>query len=387
MSTAVPRPRVIAVLLAGRGLYRVAGYAGGLALLALWGPTAFAAYAAPLGALAWLTALVSSGPEKAALNLVPLRGGAHLDGFFRRLAVASFAVCLLLGSLGLLSTSALPYAAAGVFAAGLGSATVLVALYRLRGRPLVDSFAYLGLAGAYAVAIAAAYLGAEPVQVLLLLCVTVLVVNAALLTGLRRPVPVTEETISRPAALRAAVVLGAAEVFGIAGVSALYATFAAAGEPAETSLFYVLVLISSAFSTGWGYVLRLAQPSVAVRIEHSGEAAGWVWARRCLMWTLIGGVPGGAIMLLFGRSTAWAYAGIGIEIALYAANAGSALLLEASGSRGRRRSASSAVVQLVAVAVTGWFLVPLAGAAGGVTALVAGELTRAGLLLVLTRPD
>jgi hypothetical protein len=217
--------------------------------------------------------------------------------------------------------------------------------------------------------------------------VAVLVVNAALLTGLRRPVSATEESISRAAALRAATVLGAAEVFGIAGVSALYATFAAAGKPAETSLFYVLVLISSAFSTGWGYLLRLAQPSVAVRIERSGEAAGWVRARQCLMWTLVGGVPAGAVMLLFGRSTAWAYAGIGIEIALYAANAASALLLEASGSRGRRRSASSAVVQLAAVAVTGWFLVPLAGAAGGVTALIAGELTRAGLLLVLTRPD
>jgi hypothetical protein len=65
-----------------------------------------------------------AGPEKAALNLVPLQGGGHLDGFFCRLAMASFAVCLLGGALIGLYAPVMPYAAAGVFAAGLGSATV-----------------------------------------------------------------------------------------------------------------------------------------------------------------------------------------------------------------------------------------------------------------------
>lgn len=73
------------------------------------------------------------------------------------------------------------------------------------------------------------------------------------------------------------------------------------------------------------------------------------------------------------------YPAIAVEIVLFGANAVSALLLEVSGARGRRWSAQAAA-QFAVVAGTGWLLVPVTGALGGVAALVAGELVRAALL-------
>ncbi|MCP2326892.1 hypothetical protein HDA40_005399 [Hamadaea flava] len=421
MTAVLPRPRIVAALLAGRGAYRIATYAGGLALLQLWGPDDFAAYATAVGALAWLTQLVSSGPEKAALNLVPLRGGAGLARFFRALVVS--ALCLALVA-GLLSGAGL-YGAAGVVAVGVGSATVLVALYRLSGQPIADSLGFFGLATTHALAVFAAYLGAGPHGVLLLLGAGTLAVNAVLLARLRLSVAPpsrasasdaaapdsaagapasappdasapaaisgtvapdsTPPETSRTAAFRAVAVLGTADIVGVLGVSVLYLAFAAADRPAETSLFYLLVVVSAAVSTGWGYLLRLAQPTVALRIERAGESAAWSATRRSLIWTIGLGLPTAITVGVLGRSAVWAYVALTIEILLYAANAVSALLLEASGARGRRWSAAASIGQLAAVAGTGGLLVPLAGATGGIAALIAGELARALLMLALTR--
>ncbi|MEV6967990.1 hypothetical protein AB0M47_23050 [Hamadaea sp. NPDC051192] len=415
MTAVLPRPRIVAALLAGRGAYRIATYAGGLALLNLWGPDDFAAYATAVGALAWLTQLVSSGPEKAALNLVPLRGGAGLAQFFRTLVVSALCLSLLAGLL----SGAGRYGAAGVVAVGVGSATVLVALYRLSGQPLADSLGFFGLAATYALAVVAAYLGAGPHDVLLLLGAGTLAVNAVLLARLRLPAapPSTASDaaappaaagaqastppdaavsgaeaqasaspeVSRAAALRAVAVLGTADILGVLGVSVLYLAFAAADRPAETSLFYLLVVVSAAVSTGWGYLLRLAQPTVALRIERAGESAAWSATRRSLIWTIGLGLPAAITVGVLGRSAVWAYVALTIEILLYAGNAVSALLLEASGARGRRWSAAASIGQLAAVAGTGWLLVPPAGATGGIAALIAGELARALLMLALTR--
>ncbi|NUR47816.1 MAG: hypothetical protein HOV71_06740 [Hamadaea sp.] len=388
MTVVLPRPRIVAALLAGRGIYRIATYAGGLALLHHWGSAGFAAYATAVGGLAWLTQMVSSGPEKAALNLVPLSGGAGLARFFRALAAGVLGLALFVATLAFIGGARL-YATAAVLAVGVGTATVLAALHRLNGRPLADSLGFLGLAGVYAAAVAAAYAGAGPLDILLLLCAGTLTVNAVLLAGLRLPAaprsPGVPAPVSRAAALRAVAVLGTAEILGVLGVSVLYLAFAAADRADQTSLFYLLVVVSAAVSTGWGYLLRLAQPTVALRIEHAGESAAWSAARRSLIWTIGLGAPAAITVGLLGRTAAWAYVALTIEILLYAANAVTALLLEASGARGRRWSAAASVAQLAAVAGVGWVLVPVAGATGGVAALLAGELARALVMLALTR--
>ncbi|MFJ8686717.1 hypothetical protein [Micromonospora wenchangensis] len=434
---ALPRPRVVVVLLAGRGAYRLAVYAAGLALLAVWGPDEFAAYAGPVGALAWYTVAVSSGPEKAALTLIARPGGAHLHRLVRAIAVTGLAVPLagwLLLVVAGAGDTAVRYAAAASAAGGIGCATVLVALYRLRGAPLVDGAAYLAVAVAYAVAVALALAGAGATQVLATLAAAGIAVNIALLVGLARgdrspPVPpgatpgpgTGADTAREPAmqhldpaphgggtarradpaadhgravgpdvpalprrdALRAAALLGVAELLGTAGASALYAALAALGDAAEISLFYVLAVVTSVVSTGWGYLLRLVQPAVADRYGRAGEPAGWRAARRTLGATIAFGLP--AAVALTAAATAGAgpglvYPAIGVEILLFGANAVSALLLEVSGARGRRWSAQAAVVQFAVVAGTGWLLVPVTGALGGVAALVAGELVRAALL-------
>ncbi|MFY1683728.1 hypothetical protein ACN265_19545 [Micromonospora sp. WMMD730] len=432
--TALPRPRVVMVLLAGRGAYRLAVYAAGLILLAVWGPDEFAAYAGPVGALAWYTVAVSSGPEKAALTLIARPGGAHLHRLVRAVAVTGLAVPLagwLLLVVAGAGDTAVRYAAAATAAGGIGCATVLVALYRLRGAPLVDGAAYLAVAAAYAAAVALALAGAGATQVLTALAAAGIAVNVALLVGLVRgdrstPAPpggtpgpaAGADTAREPAAqhpaphegttrcadsaaghgdavasdvpalprrvaLRAAALLGVAELLGTAGASALYAALAALGDAAEISLFYVLVVVTSVVSTGWGYLLRLVQPAVADRYERAGELAGWRAARRTLGATMAFGLP--AAVALTAAATAGAgpdlvYPAIAVEIVLFGANAVSALLLEVSGARGRRWSAQAAAAQFAVVAGTGWLLVPVTGALGGVAALVAGELVRAALL-------
>ncbi|MEV4830673.1 hypothetical protein AB0K25_20430 [Micromonospora sp. NPDC049257] len=433
---ALPRPRVVVVLLAGRGAYRLAVYAAGLILLAVWGPDEFAAYAGPVGALAWYTVAVSSGPEKAALTLIARPGGAHLHRLMRAIAVTGLAVPLagwLLLVVAGAGDTAVRYATAATAAGGIGCATVLVALYRLRGAPLVDGAAYLAVAAAYAVAVTLALAGAGATQVLAALAAAGIAVNVALLVGLVRgdrstPAPPGDtpgpgagaDTAREPAtehldpaphggtarradsaaghgdavasdvpalprrvALRAAALLGVAELLGTAGASALYAALAALGDAAEISLFYVLAVVTSVVSTGWGYLLRLVQPTVADRYERAGELAGWRSARRTLGATMAFGLP--AAVALTAAFTAGAgpdlvYPAIAVEIVLFGANAVSALLLEVSGARGRRWSAQAAVAQFAVVAGAGWLLVPVTGALGGVAALVAGELVRAALL-------
>ncbi|WP_422752210.1 hypothetical protein [Micromonospora sp. WMMD708] len=426
---ALPRPRVVVVLLAGRGAYRLAVYAAGLILLAVWGPDEFAAYAGPVGALAWYTVAVSSGPEKAALTLIARPGGAHLHRLVRAIAVTGLAVPLagwLLLIVAGAGDTAVRYAAAATAAGGIGCATVLVALYRLRGAPLVDGAAYLTVAVAYAVAVALALAGAGATQVLTALAAAGIAVNTALLVGLARgdrsppgpkagadtarkqatqyPDPAAHGGTARPAdpatdhgdavasdvpalsrrvALRAAALLGVAELSGTAGASALYAALAGLGDAAEISLFYVLAVVTSVVSTGWGYLLRLVQPAVADRYDQAGEQAGWRAARRTLGATMAFGLP--AAVALTAAATAGAgpdlvYPAIAVEIVLFGANAVSALLLEVSGARGRRWSAQAAAAQFAVVAGTGWLLVPVTGALGGVAALVAGELVRAALL-------
>ena len=152
MSVRLPptlRPLTVAALVGSRMAYRLAMYGAGVAFLVLWGEREFAMYAAATGAFGWLL-LASTGPEKAALAILPRARKAVLERLFILVAVTPFALTTI-GYLGVRAGSGsgamARYLAAAAVTAGVGCCAVLVALYRVRGRPHADSLAYLAHSG------------------------------------------------------------------------------------------------------------------------------------------------------------------------------------------------------------------------------------------------
>ncbi|MFY1693728.1 hypothetical protein [Plantactinospora sp. WMMB782] len=383
-----PGPRTVLALMAGRGAYRAASYGSGLVLLALWDADEFAGYAAAVGSVTWLTLLVASGPEKAALALLPRPGGARLERLFVTLAVLPFGGCLALW-LPLAATGTTPaarYAAAAALTSGIGCCTVLVGLHRLRGRPLVDAAAFAGLAAGYGATLGLAVRpGITAEQALTVLVAVVGVIAVALLGGLvHRLPPIRPGRSARLGAIRAAALLGVGELLSAASVSLLYALFATTGDAAATSLFYLLLVVSAVLSAGWGYLLRIRQPSVVAWLLRSGPAAGWRLAGRLLGAALTLGVPLAAALavaiVLDVPAVVLGPAAVALELAVFGTGLTALLVLENIDTGGRRWSAAGAVIQFLVVAATGWFLVPAAGAVGGFAALIAGELTKAAAL-------
>jgi hypothetical protein len=376
-------------LVGGRAAYRLALYGAGLALLTLWGPAEFALYAGATGAVGWLFALTSSGPEKAALALIPRAGGALLERGIVWLAVTPFAtvtlayLALLVGGVGEPMTRLV--AAAGL-SVGVGCCAVLVALYRIRGRPRVDTLTYCGIATGYAIAVglaAGAGFGVDAVLDVLLGVVTVLI--AGLVAGLvARLDPARASRRSTMEALRAAAVLGVSEILGAASSSVLYAILAVFGDPAETSRFYLLMIVAGAFAVGWSYLLRLVQPWLVGRLEQRGRGEGWRTVGRLSAWSAgVGGILTAALVAVVRvRGDGWpqSEAALLLEVALYAATTGALLVAENIDAHGRRWSAAGAVAQFATVAGVGWWLVPVAGAAGGFAALCVGATVKAILL-------
>lgn len=384
----LPSVGTVASLLAGRLVYRLGMYGAGLALLALWGPEQFAVYATATGAAGWLFALTASGPEKAALVLLPRAGGAGLERRFIGFAVTPAVVltCVVAVTWGTVSPSWSRFLLAAALSTAVGGTAVLVALHRIRREPWADVVAYLTVAAGYAVAVVfAATTDAgvdEVLRVLLAVALGVVLVLVLRLWPRTTADPAPPEL--RRESWRAAGVLGVGELLGMAAFSVLFADFAVADDARQTSLFYVLVVVSSCFSVGLLYVLRLLQPHVVSRSEAHGEAATWRVARRILVGLLVLGAPAAAACAVMATRLDHAvvpWAALALELALFATVAVAVLLLESSGGRGRGWSAVSAVVEFLVVAAAGWWLVHHAGAAGAFTALALGVLARTAVLL------
>ncbi|MDN5893672.1 MAG: hypothetical protein L0H93_06555 [Nocardioides sp.] len=384
-----PRPATMASLLAGRVVYRAALYGAGLALLALWGPHEFALYATATGATSWLFALTSSGPEKAALALLPRSGAAGLERFFITVGLVPFIILTLTAALFALFTP-LPiarYAIAAALITGIGTCALLVALHRLRGQHRADLSCYLLISLGYGVAVAVvATTGASYGLVLGLLLGVVLVLVAILLAHLlpltsRRPVAPS----LRRDAWRATGLLGVGELLGTAAISVLYAWFAIEDDAHQTSLFYVLVVFTSSFSVGLLYLLRLIQPQVSRYCERHGESTAWRLARRILWILLVTGIPLTAttafVAVHVSRGPIVAIVAVALEMALFGAVAVAVLVLENSGHSGRAWSATGAAAEFCSVAALGWWLVPHTGAAGAMVAICAGSLVKAAIIV------
>ncbi|GGT00627.1 hypothetical protein ACFFV7_31380 [Nonomuraea spiralis] len=393
-----PPPRLVAVtaaLFAGRGAFRAALWTANLVLLGMWGADEFALYATANGVSGWLLALTSSGIEKAALALVPRRGGQGLRPLFMLLAATPFTLAVPVWlALAAADPGGAParYAAAAAYACGLGCCAVMAALNRLRGRARADVFAYLTLAVAQASGVGLVAWTGMGANGLLAVHVGVLaVLNGVLAAGLLRRRPGAPGKGAYRPAVRAAALLSVGEVTSVAATSVTFAYFAHLDDAQKTSVFYVWSVALSVVVMGVSYLLRILQPRVAVWIEGMGEAGARRMARRILAPAVPAGVVAVVVLsvLLAGgqRGVVATGAALLVEAVLTAAVLPAFLLVENTDDRGRRLAAVAACLQFAVVAAAGWFLVPAAAAFGALLAYCAGEVVKGGVMLATLRKE
>ncbi|QIS03134.1 hypothetical protein F5X71_13165 [Nocardia brasiliensis] len=369
-----PAPATVLTLLAGRGGFRLTYQGIALVLLGVWGADRFAEYASAVGATAWI-ALLSSGPEKSVLKLLPrLR---HTGAVVVRTAVLTSAVPLvlaLLASAVSAGSAFVVYPLAAAWSASIGLLTVLVAAHRAAGRPERDSGGFLLLAVAMAAAVGAgAAWGFSPaVQLAVLLTVTLCVAGWAA-RGVR-------SMTARPrrgsilAIVRAQLLLGLYEPLGSAAVGVLYATLALSGQRAGSTTLYVALLVSSVIGSGTLYLLRIYQPVSSLRLRGAGAHSGIGFARRLLRAASGAGVLGCVLALVLAGSvsaTALVVVLLCFEIAVHALVSAALFLLENTGPRELRVAALGAATQFGAAALLAALLVPAYGPPAALGALVA----------------
>lgn len=384
------RVRTVAMLLAGRGVGRLAQYAAALALLTVWGPTTFADYATATGVGLWLFSFSATGVERAALLSVGGRDGRRLESLFVWLALTPFVLAL--AAWGLLAVTR-PGSAGTVTAGialmcGAGTATVLVALFRLRGRPGIDAATYVTLSVGYLAVVLLAVAGGGVRMVFGALVGLVAALNLALLAALRPTWGVRYERDEVVVALRATFLLAAGDTLGNMAVSVLYAVMAVAAPAGQASVLYVCLVVSVAVGTVTNYLMRLWQPNILVWVVNDAAGLRRRLRRRLVLASAAGTtacVAVGAVVVALGTGRTSVLLALALEIATFLAVSAGAFVAESVDDRARLHSASSAVVGLVVVAGLSWLLVPVAGAAGALVALAAGWVARGPLLSAGTR--
>ncbi|MFE5457611.1 hypothetical protein [Nocardia sp. NPDC056564] len=379
MSTpaALPAARTVASLVAGRGGFRIAYHGIALGLLAIWGADVFAVYASAVGATAWI-ALLSSGPEKAVLKLVPRL--PHTAAAVVRTALVTAAVPVAIALLLVVATAGSPavvYPLAAAWSAGVGLMTVAVAVHRAAGRPARDSLGFLVLAVLLAASVVLAAVGdLSPAGELALLVLVTL--GVAAWSG--RAVAPVASLLTRPrrgvtgAVLRAELMLGLYEPLGSAGVGVLYAVLALSDQRDSSTTLYLALLISSVVGSLTLYLLRIYQPVSSLRLRGAGGPAGMVLARRLLTAALISGVLGCALVAMLAENlsaTALIALLLGFEIPIHAVISLALFVLENAGRHELTIAASSAAIQFGAVVLLAAVLVPAHGPPAALWVLVA----------------
>lgn len=382
-------------LLGGRMAYRLVWYAIGLFLLAHWGSTDFAYFATATGAASWLFALVSSGPEKAALVLIPLPGGGHNEGRILTITLAWGAAAGLVGAAVTISAPApdswVRFVLAGCYWTVLGAVTIFATLLRLRGRFLGDSLAFLAVSlGLVIGCVTAVVADLDPYQTLALLTAIVSLVAIAQLALLLRVGARPASPLPDSELWRAIGTLGVGELLSTLSGSILFAYFAIVGDAHQTSLFYVLMVLSSAFAVGFLFMLRLIQPRLVQRIADGTGPDGRRVTRRVSGVVLAAGAPAlvaaAAVVVLVSSGPLVAGVLLLGEMTLFAVLSICLLLLESSDGSGRAWSASTSAIEFVVVVALALPLITWRGAAGALLALWAALLVKAGLLRFATSP-
>lgn len=388
-----PGARLLIFLVAGRSLFRLVMYGSAALLLPVWGTDAYGGYASAAGAFFWLTALTSTGPEKAALNLLARARRTHRPLLGAVLAfacgmslppAAAFAVAAVV------ARPATPtlYLGLAAVAVALGANALLVGLLRVTGRPKGDAVNYVLLAVAYGlVTVTTVVGGLWPLAYVTGQLVALTVANLVLVALLGVP-----GVRARPGLLRllagTALLMGASELGVHAAMSALFVELTLTGwPPVHAAALYLADIGWSAGVTLMFYVFRIFQPGTALRLAAGGAPAALRRAHGLAGWAA-------------GWSACWT-AGWGLALptldgyglppllaAMLVTKAPGFLLLnlavftmENADARSLRVTALGSLLGMAAVVLLGALLVPALGAPGAICAAGAMEAIQAATIL------
>jgi hypothetical protein len=387
-------PRLLVPLMAVRILFVVVQYVCSLVVLGAWPRADAAACATAIGATNWLLVVTRSGPEKAALRLIPRarRLRSDLVVFLRPLIFVVPLPLLAATAVGWLvapgSTWALFLAGASYYTA-LGCNLLGIAVHRALGRPGRDLTDYLVLTAAPVLCASLVWwAGLSPLGYLTGLAVFATLLDLALLRGLgrgRAPHRAVRRSLRRML-VGNIVLMGTTEVVTNGGTSLLYVELWAAGLGGESADLYRA-------GQGWAMVLafayfmqRIFQPRLAVRLAGAGAAGGLMRSRsiaRLSVWLSVGWLIGAAVLmaadLLPGGLLLRLVVLLSSRAPIFLLMSYGGYLLENAG--GLRTSARGATLGMAAVAVTGLAVIPWLGATGAIYALGMKELVN-GLIVV-----
>ncbi|MFI7635006.1 hypothetical protein [Nonomuraea sp. NPDC049400] len=389
-------PRRLLMLLGGRATFRLLLYGSAGVLVAAWSQEDFNRYAAAIGAASWLCMLVESGPEKAALTLIPRarRTREQIAGMLRAVVayvplpfVAAAAVALLLAP----GSQAALFLLAAAYYVAVGCGMLGVAVHRALSRYSRDTayssllgFGMLGMAWlAFAVPL-------PPAGYLVGLLALVTTLNMVLVRGLPRGGGAPHRML-RGVLARTAVLMGAADVMANATIGTLFVELSLTSYADQSGDLYLMTL-------GWGFAVsvvytlqRIYQPRLALRMGVDGQSGAAAKTRALVRRVVRVSVWGSGLWLvLAGAALAGGLAGTRSLVVLVALLAsllpGNALasfgmfVLENTGEAGMRNSAKAVVLAWAVVTVLGALVIPFAGAAGAVYSLGAQGLV-VGLVL------
>ncbi|MEU0568040.1 hypothetical protein ABZ297_22015 [Nonomuraea sp. NPDC005983] len=374
-------PRRLLTLLGGRATFRLLLYGSAAVLVAAWSREDFNRYAAAVGAAAWLCMAVQSGPEKAALTLIPRarRTRDEIAGMLRAVVAhvpLPFTVAAVAGLVLAPGSAVTIYLLAIAYYISLGCGMLGVALHRALGRYSRDTvhFSLLGL-GMLGMAGLAFTVHIRPAGYLAGLLALVTALNLALLRGLPRGVWPPRRAL-RGILARTVALMGAADVLANAMVGTLFVELSLTSHAGQSGDLYVMTL-------GWGFAAsviytlqRIYQPRLALRMVSEGAAQVRALARRVVrlsvwvsaLWlavagaALVGGLAGTRSLVVLG----------GLLVSLLPATALASFgmfVLENTGESGLRGSAKAVVLSWAVVSALGALVIPSAGAAGAVYAL------------------
>ncbi|MFI7451503.1 hypothetical protein ACIBQX_28680 [Nonomuraea sp. NPDC049714] len=372
--------RRLLTLLGGRATFRLLLYGSSGVLVAAWSRADFNAYAAAAGAVGWLCMVVQSGPEKAALTLIPraFRTRDQLAGLLRAVVAyvpLPFTAAAAAGLVLAPGSTATIYLLAIAYYIALGCGSLGVAVHRALGRYTYDTahFSLLGL-GMIALAGLAFTAHLRPTGYLAGLLVLVTALNLVLLRGLPRAHG--SRRALRGLLAGTVVLMGAADVMSNAIIGTLFVELSLSLHAGQSGDLYLMIL-------GWGFaasvvytVQRIYQPRLALWMTSGGSARARTLGMRVANVAIL---TSALWLVLAGAALAAGVAGTRSLIVLAVLLASllpantlasfGIFVLENSGKSGLRDSAKAAILAWAAVAALGALTVPLAGAAGAVYAL------------------
>ena len=390
-------------LLAGRATYRLVMLTTTVALLPVWGERRYGTYAAALAAFSWLMALVSTGPEKTVLKLLPRspRTGpavtAALVAVVWWLPLPVAAACLVAWAAG----AAAPAVYLGVAAMQLsiGCTLLLVGLHRATGRPRADPASFLAMSVAQVGLLGAAAAGLLlPVGYAGAVVAVQTCVNLVLTARLGRP---SLRIRHRPRFLWrlavTAVLLSGTELFLYLTFAVLFTLLQVTGHGDQVGRLYVAALVVSVGVNLLLYLLRVYAPRTSLRLAGRAGVAGRTRAARLagrvaalnLGWLVAVGVVVGVtgvaeVGSAAGQMVVWgvllASAAPGFALLLWAS-----YLLENTDATAPRVVAAAAVTGLLTAVAAGLATMPALGGVGLVVAMVAGHAGYAVMVAVRGR--